>query len=105
PQRPLAGLAGSANSYVEGLPRVCQGSGRCRPSGLHAAAEGTRPRSRVTPAARQAEFLHGSERSAAWLAHQSGGLGVASSNLAAPTNKINDLADFSTEHGQGQGSK
>jgi len=47
PQRPLAGLAGSANSYVEGLPRVCQGSGRCRPSGLHAAAEGTRPRSRV----------------------------------------------------------
>jgi hypothetical protein len=26
-----------------------------------------------------------SERSAAWLAHQSGGLGVASSNLAAPT--------------------
>src|SRR5690606_15280807 len=28
-----------------------------------------------------------SERSAAWLAHQSGGLGVASSNLAAPTIK------------------
>ena len=27
----------------------------------------------------------GSERGAAWLAHQSGGLGVASSNLAAPT--------------------
>ena len=27
------------------------------------------------------------ERSAARLAHQSGGLGVASSNLAAPTNK------------------
>jgi hypothetical protein len=28
------------------------------------------------------------ERSAAWLAHQSGGLGVASSNLAAPTIKL-----------------
>ena len=27
------------------------------------------------------------ERGAAWLAHQSGGLGVASSNLAAPTNQ------------------
>ena len=26
-----------------------------------------------------------SERSAAWLAHQSGGLGVGSSNLPAPT--------------------
>lgn len=30
----------------------------------------------------------GPERSAAWLAHQSGGLGVGSSNLPAPTNKI-----------------
>src|SRR6185503_4289576 len=29
------------------------------------------------------------ERSAARLAHQSGGLGVPSSNLGAPTNKIN----------------
>jgi hypothetical protein len=27
-----------------------------------------------------------SERGAAWLAHQSGGLGVPSSNLGAPTN-------------------
>ena len=33
----------------------------------------------------------GPERSAAWLAHQSGGLGVGSSNLPAPTNKIKDL--------------
>src|SRR5215475_10049017 len=33
-----------------------------------------------------------SERSAARLAHQSGGLGVPSSNLGAPTNKIKDLA-------------
>jgi hypothetical protein len=32
-----------------------------------------------------------SERSAARLAHQSGGLGVPSSNLGAPTNKIKDL--------------
>jgi hypothetical protein len=32
-----------------------------------------------------------SERSAARLAHQSGGLGVASSNLAAPTRKINQI--------------
>jgi hypothetical protein len=31
------------------------------------------------------------ERSAARLAHQSGGLGVPSSNLGAPTNKIKDL--------------
>src|SRR5262249_32271509 len=31
------------------------------------------------------------ERSAAWLAHQSGGLGVGSSNLPAPTNQINIL--------------
>ena len=36
----------------------------------------------------------GSERSAAWLAHQSGGLGVGSSNLPAPTNKINTLDDL-----------
>jgi hypothetical protein len=36
--------------------------------------------------------LGAAERSAARLAHQSGGLGVASSNLAAPTNK-NTLAD------------
>src|SRR4029078_174262 len=33
-----------------------------------------------------------SERSAARLAHQSGGLGVPSSNLGAPTIKIKDLA-------------
>ena len=33
-----------------------------------------------------------SERSAARLAHQSGGLGVASSNLAAPTKKPKGLA-------------
>ena len=33
------------------------------------------------------------ERSAARLAHQSGGLGVASSNLAAPTNKIRHLCN------------
>ena len=39
---------------------------------------------------REARIL-GPERSAAWLAHQSGGLGVASSNLAAPTNEIKDL--------------
>jgi hypothetical protein len=32
-----------------------------------------------------------SERSAARLAHQSGGLGVPSSNLGAPTNQIKDL--------------
>jgi hypothetical protein len=32
------------------------------------------------------------ERSAARLAHQSGGLGVPSSNLGAPTNQINDLS-------------
>src|SRR3990172_5655278 len=36
----------------------------------------------------------GSERSAAWLAHQSGGLGVGSSNLPAPTNEINSLAEI-----------
>jgi hypothetical protein len=35
-----------------------------------------------------------SERSAARLAHQSGGLGVASSNLAAPTNKIRHFLNF-----------
>ena len=34
-----------------------------------------------------------SERSAARLAHQSGGLGVPSSNLGAPTSKIKDLAE------------
>ncbi len=33
----------------------------------------------------------GTERSAAWLAHQSGGLGVGSSNLPAPTNEIKGL--------------
>jgi hypothetical protein len=32
-----------------------------------------------------------SERSAARLAHQSGGLGVASSNLAAPTKNFNEI--------------
>ena len=31
------------------------------------------------------------ERGAAWLAHQSGGLGVAGSNPAAPTSKFNSL--------------
>ena len=31
-------------------------------------------------------WLHWTERSAARLAHQSGGLGVPSSNLGAPTN-------------------
>src|SRR5258705_13860428 len=36
------------------------------------------------------------ERSAARLAHQSGGLGVPSSNLGAPTNKIKDLQRKST---------
>src|SRR5262249_47798615 len=35
------------------------------------------------------------ERSAAWLAHQSGGLGVGSSNLPAPTNKIKELQNGS----------
>ena len=35
--------------------------------------------------ARRTPMAAGSERGAAWLAHQSGGLGVASSNLAAPT--------------------
>jgi hypothetical protein len=35
-----------------------------------------------------------SERGAAWLAHQSGGLGVVGSNPAAPTNKINMLCDY-----------
>jgi hypothetical protein len=37
-------------------------------------------------------LLSGSERSAARLAHQSGGLGVPGSNPGAPTNKIKDLA-------------
>jgi hypothetical protein len=37
-------------------------------------------------AASQALEYKGPERSAAWLAHQSGGLGVGSSNLPAPTN-------------------
>src|SRR6516164_335858 len=37
-----------------------------------------------------------SERSAARLAHQSGGLGVPSSNLGAPTSKIKDLIEYST---------
>jgi hypothetical protein len=36
-----------------------------------------------------------SERSAARLAHQSGGLGVPSSNLGAPTTKITDFIGFS----------
>jgi hypothetical protein len=36
-----------------------------------------------------------SERSAARLAHQSGGLGVPSSNLGAPTNKTKDFFHFS----------
>jgi hypothetical protein len=36
-----------------------------------------------------------SERSAARLAHQSGGLGVPSSNLGAPTNKIKYLSRVS----------
>jgi hypothetical protein len=40
------------------------------------------------------KFLSLSERSAARLAHQSGGLGVASSNLAAPTNKIRHSCIF-----------
>src|ERR1700674_105579 len=35
-----------------------------------------------------------SERSAARLAHQSGGLGVPSSNLGAPTNQIKDLRNY-----------
>src|SRR5262245_43910440 len=35
-----------------------------------------------------------SERSAARLAHQSGGLGVPSSNLGAPTNKTPDFIEF-----------
>lgn len=35
--------------------------------------------------------MMGPERSAAWLAHQSGGLGVESSNLSAPTNYFNEL--------------
>ena len=33
-----------------------------------------------------------SERSAAWLAHQSGGLGVGGSNPLAPTNTLKDLS-------------
>src|SRR5262249_652043 len=37
------------------------------------------------------------ERSAARLAHQSGGLGVPSSNLGAPTNKFNSLCDFASQ--------
>ena len=37
-----------------------------------------------------------SERSAAWLAHQSGGLGVGSSNLPAPTNSFN--CQYFAEH-------
>ena len=37
----------------------------------------------------------GTERGAAWLAHQSGGLGVASSNLAAPTKNSNESLDNS----------
>jgi hypothetical protein len=36
------------------------------------------------------------ERSAARLAHQSGGLGVASSNLAAPTKEIKGLSAVQT---------
>ncbi len=35
-----------------------------------------------------------SERSAAWLAHQSGGLGVGSSNLPAPTNNFKRLSGY-----------
>ncbi len=35
-----------------------------------------------------------SERSAAWLAHQSGGLGVGGSNPLAPTNLFNGLAEI-----------
>jgi hypothetical protein len=41
---------------------------------------------------RRTEVAPSSERSAARLAHQSGGLGVASSNLAAPTNNFNEMA-------------
>ena len=39
----------------------------------------------------------GSERSAAWLAHQSGGLGVGSSNLPAPTNTSRAWTDASLQ--------
>jgi hypothetical protein len=42
----------------------------------------------------QALEIERPERSAAWLAHQSGGLGVGSSNLPAPTNEIKELAKF-----------
>ena len=41
-----------------------------------------------------------SERSAAWLAHQSGGLGVGSSNLPAPT--IHPLLDYLQHERTGQ---
>ena len=37
-----------------------------------------------------------SERGAAWLAHQSGGLGVVGSNPAAPTNIIKGLEIIET---------
>ena len=45
-------------------------------------------------AAHESNGYLASERSAAWLAHQSGGLGVAGSNPAAPTNKIKDLENI-----------
>src|SRR5207244_5818408 len=45
------------------------------------------------------------ERSAARLAHQSGGLGVASSNLAAPTSTIQFLAQIAEYSGHQLGVK
>ena len=45
----------------------------------------SRPAARLLHARRRVVHVAASERSAARLAHQSGGLGVASSNLAAPT--------------------
>ena len=58
---------------------------------LHACCPRRRPRRRVDayPVDRgqaSGQNKANSERSAAWLAHQSGGLGVGSSNLPAPTN-------------------
>ena len=46
------------------------------------------------PVARSARDLKISERSAAWLAHYTGGVGVGGSNPLAPTIKINGLRVF-----------
>ena len=64
---------------VHGGGVFCIGKGACRNDCLCDAADYSPP-PRVTPRG----YLD-TERGAAWLAHQSGGLGVVGSNPAAPT--------------------